>query len=220
MKLKEKVDLALVTRLQQCLNSVRIIWSYILIYDCDQHNSSAHLLCACLSTVHQDGEIPMHQCNGTKLVLIVVGQYMNYYNQRYMLRCHHKQMHIAHQTIGIVYHQLSCTFAGIFERPGGYSRNKKSWEVYTAWSTHDGFCNQQSSKKFAGMGSCAKVPNTMRSVFTTIFTTNTHISVLAMPARPVEFTRYFLTQWISKFPGIFEIQRVRQYLVNVVLFDL
>ena len=28
------------------------------------------------------------------------------------------------------------------------------------------------------------------------------------------FTKYFLTEWIPKFPGSFEIRWVRQYLVN------
>ena len=41
--------------------------------------------------------------------------------------------------------------------------------------------------------------------------------VLTMPARPVKFTRYCLTQWISKQLRSFEIHWVRQYLVNVVL---
>ena len=43
---------------------------------------------------------------------------------------------------------------------------------------------------------------------------------LTMPTRPMKFTRYCLTQWISKLPGSFGIPRVRRYLVNVVLFEL
>ena len=39
-----------------------------------------------------------------------------------------------------------------------------------------------------------------------------------MPARPVKFIRYCLTQWISKFTGSFEIHSIRQFLVNVILF--
>ena len=38
-----------------------------------------------------------------------------------------------------------------------------------------------------------------------------------MSAKPVKFTRYCLTQWISKLLGIFEIHRVIQYLVNTVM---
>ena len=41
-----------------------------------------------------------------------------------------------------------------------------------------------------------------------------------MPARPVKFTRYCLTQWISKLPGSFEIHWVRQNLISMVLFGI
>ena len=44
--------------------------------------------------------------------------------------------------------------------------------------------------------------------------------VFIMPARLVKFTRYCLTQWISKLPGSFKIHRMRQYLVNIVLFGI
>ena len=37
-----------------------------------------------------------------------------------------------------------------------------------------------------------------------------------MPARPVKFTRYCLTRWISNIPGIFEIHWVRQYFYVAV----
>ena len=35
-----------------------------------------------------------------------------------------------------------------------------------------------------------------------------------------KITKYCLTQWISKLPGSFEIHWVRQYMVNVVLFQI
>ena len=41
-----------------------------------------------------------------------------------------------------------------------------------------------------------------------------------MPAKPVKFARYCLTQWIPKLPRSFEIRWVRQYLVNIVLFGI
>ena len=43
---------------------------------------------------------------------------------------------------------------------------------------------------------------------------------LTVTARPVKFTRYCLTQWISKLSGSFEIHGARQYLINVVLFGI
>ena len=39
--------------------------------------------------------------------------------------------------------------------------------------------------------------------------------VFTMPARPLKFTWYCLTQWILKLLGSFEIHWVRQYLGNV-----
>ena len=41
-----------------------------------------------------------------------------------------------------------------------------------------------------------------------------------MPARPLKFTRYYLTQWTSKLPGSFGIHWVRKKLVNAVLFKI
>ena len=35
--------------------------------------------------------------------------------------------------------------------------------------------------------------------------------VFTMPARPIKFTKYCLTQWISKLPVSFEIHWVGQY---------
>ena len=46
------------------------------------------------------------------------------------------------------------------------------------------------------------------------------IVVLTLPARPVEFTRCCLTQWISKLPMNFGIRWVRQRLLNVVSFGI
>ena len=41
-----------------------------------------------------------------------------------------------------------------------------------------------------------------------------------MPTRPMKFTRYCLTQWFSKLQESFEIHWVRQYLVDIVLFQI
>ena len=38
--------------------------------------------------------------------------------------------------------------------------------------------------------------------------------------KPMKFTRYCLTQWISKLPGSFDIHWVKQYLINVVSFGI
>ena len=39
-------------------------------------------------------------------------------------------------------------------------------------------------------------------------------------ARPIQFSKYHVTQWISKLAESFEIHWVRKYLVNVVLFGI
>ena len=46
------------------------------------------------------------------------------------------------------------------------------------------------------------------------------IVAFTLPARPVEFTRYCLTQWISKLSMNFGIRWVRQRLLNVVSFGI
>ena len=44
--------------------------------------------------------------------------------------------------------------------------------------------------------------------------------VFTMPTRPVKFTSYCITQWISKLLESFEIYWARQSFVNVVLFGI
>ena len=40
-----------------------------------------------------------------------------------------------------------------------------------------------------------------------------------MTTKPVKFTRYWLTQWISKLPRSFEIHWVSQYLMNIFIWN-